>query len=325
MPSSILQNAVFSIQIGVEDAQSSDPRRVISAIRNLYAGILLLFKEKLRRMSPPGTNDILIKVDGKFTIDANGVITVTKNPTKPFTVDFKGISERLTQLDIAIDADQNGTSLHKQGRVAGLQNLRNDLEHYCSTVSVDVMKKALNDVFVVIRDFTKDHLGEEPIDLFDAECWDAIVANHEVYRKEKDECVATFASVSFVDDEVENALEEFRCQSCKSGLVEFRGNDRVECRSCGNESDMHEVIVDAIGEYFGAGDHASIVDGGEPNVQLCPECSEETFVIEFDRCLSCGESRSYSECIRCSADISLDEQDLDGLCGYCHHVMNKDD
>jgi hypothetical protein len=325
MPSTILQNAVFSIQIGVEDAQSSDPRRVVSAIRNLYAGILLLFKEKLRRLSPPGSDDILIKVDGKFTIDLNGIITVTQKPTKPFTVDFKGIGDRLTKLAVIIDADTSGLSLHKQGRVAALQNLRNDLEHYCSTVSVDVMKKALNDVFVVIRDFTKQHLGEEPIDLFDIECWDAIVANHEVYRKEKDECIDSFSSHSFTADEVEDALEEFKCQHCMSGLVECHNGDHVECRSCGKDSKLDAVIIDAIGKHFGRGDYQEYVNGGDSNVQRCPECSEEAYVMELDKCLSCGESRSYQECIRCSADISLDEQDLDGLCGYCYHMTSKED
>jgi len=49
----ILDNAVQSIQIGIEDYRSSDPRRLLSAIRNVQAGILLLCKEQLRRLSPP--------------------------------------------------------------------------------------------------------------------------------------------------------------------------------------------------------------------------------------------------------------------------------
>jgi hypothetical protein len=44
----ILENAVQSIQIGVEDYESDDPRRMLSAIRNVTAGILLLFKEKIK-------------------------------------------------------------------------------------------------------------------------------------------------------------------------------------------------------------------------------------------------------------------------------------
>lgn len=43
----ILTNAIQSIQIGVEDYRSDDRRRLLSAIRNVQAGILLLCKEKL--------------------------------------------------------------------------------------------------------------------------------------------------------------------------------------------------------------------------------------------------------------------------------------
>ena len=46
----ILKNAVDSISLGIEDYQlgigdceSSDPRRLVSCTRNLFAGIILLF------------------------------------------------------------------------------------------------------------------------------------------------------------------------------------------------------------------------------------------------------------------------------------------
>lgn len=48
---SILKNAVDSIALGLEDYETSiaeeDERRIISCTRNIYAGILLLFKHKL--------------------------------------------------------------------------------------------------------------------------------------------------------------------------------------------------------------------------------------------------------------------------------------
>jgi hypothetical protein len=48
----ILKNAVQSIQIGLEDYRDTDARRLLSAVRNFQAGILLLCKEQLRRLSP---------------------------------------------------------------------------------------------------------------------------------------------------------------------------------------------------------------------------------------------------------------------------------
>jgi len=56
---SILKNAIISIQLGIEDflKTEKDPRRALSAMRNLYAGVLLLFKEKLARLSPKEYGD----------------------------------------------------------------------------------------------------------------------------------------------------------------------------------------------------------------------------------------------------------------------------
>jgi hypothetical protein len=48
---SILQNAIDSIQVGVEDYNLEDDRRNASAIRNIFAGILLLYKERLCELS----------------------------------------------------------------------------------------------------------------------------------------------------------------------------------------------------------------------------------------------------------------------------------
>jgi hypothetical protein len=55
----LLENAVASIEMGVEDYQSLDERRVLSSLRNLYAGTLLLLKEMLSRESPDNSEILL--------------------------------------------------------------------------------------------------------------------------------------------------------------------------------------------------------------------------------------------------------------------------
>ena len=51
--SKILDNSIGAIDLGIEDFKLSekDPRRLQSAVRNLFAGILLLFKSKLAELS----------------------------------------------------------------------------------------------------------------------------------------------------------------------------------------------------------------------------------------------------------------------------------
>ena len=64
----ILKNAIDSICMGIEDYklgigdyEFSAPRRLVSCTRNLFAGIMLLFKHKLAKLSPPGSDGLLIK------------------------------------------------------------------------------------------------------------------------------------------------------------------------------------------------------------------------------------------------------------------------
>jgi len=57
---SLFDSAIQSIQIGIEDYEHNDPKRALSAVRNFYAGTLLLAKEVLVREVPKaGVMDIL--------------------------------------------------------------------------------------------------------------------------------------------------------------------------------------------------------------------------------------------------------------------------
>ena len=49
---SLFDNPIQSIQIGIEDYKHNDPKRALSAVRNFYAGTLLLAKEVLVRKAP---------------------------------------------------------------------------------------------------------------------------------------------------------------------------------------------------------------------------------------------------------------------------------
>jgi hypothetical protein len=45
----LLNNAVESIQVGIEDYEAGTPARLRSCVRSIHAGVLLLFKERLRQ------------------------------------------------------------------------------------------------------------------------------------------------------------------------------------------------------------------------------------------------------------------------------------
>ena len=96
---SLFENALHSIQIGVEDLAINDPRRVLSAVRNVQAGMLLLCKEKLRRLSPDGSSLLMQKLEPVLGLDGQ----VTLKGVGKNTVDVQGIKERFKSLGISFD------------------------------------------------------------------------------------------------------------------------------------------------------------------------------------------------------------------------------
>ena len=58
--SAMLQNALSAIRMGIEDYALDRPGRSLSAVRNFYAGVLLLAKEVLVRRAPLADSDAVI-------------------------------------------------------------------------------------------------------------------------------------------------------------------------------------------------------------------------------------------------------------------------
>jgi len=314
---SILQNAIDSIDLGIEDYNSEDPRRLVSCTRNIFAGILLLFKHKLATLSPPGSDEVLIKKMILPKVDKTGLLWQGKGSK---TVDVQQIRERLDSLGVAVD----------WSRVEKINKYRNDVEHYFSSLSHNAVQALIADSFIVIRDFVRLHLGEDPLTLLGSPTWATLTSVTEVYEREKHECIEHIEAVDWKYDCISYALVDYRCKECGSGLIDVTATDAdretadFTCRSCGNRLSFEEITPLAISEYYARENHYSIKDSGEPATIICPSCGEDTYILEDDICVLCEESVER-ECQRCGIDIPPEELDGDGYCGYCAHMMSKDD
>lgn len=149
----LLTNAVESVQVGVEDYQAGTRARLLSAVRNIYAGILLLYKEALLRRSPPGSNEALIKAKVEPQQGPGGAVHFVGVGKK--TVDVQQIRERFQSLGIATDWK----------RTDDITRLRNDIEHYYPTISQQALGSLVASALVLVRDFAEQELGEAPRDL----------------------------------------------------------------------------------------------------------------------------------------------------------------
>jgi len=314
---SILTNAIDSIALGIEDFNSSDERRLVSCTRNLFAGILLLFKHKLSELSPVDSDEALIKQRVVPVSSSNGVVWVGKGKK---TVDVQQIKERFQSLDINVE----------WSRVEKINKYRNDIEHYHSPLSHNSVRAIISDSFLLIRDFIRIHLKEDPLDLLGSDTWETLTEVAEVYEAEKQECISHMETIDWKYSPLFDALIDFRCDECGSGLVDAtnHSSDRwsasFSCRSCGATWDFEKIAELSINEYFGAENYLSVTDGGDPATIECPECGLNTYVLEENVCVICEKSVE-TECQRCHMAIPAEEIDGSGFCSWCSHMISKDD
>jgi hypothetical protein len=158
----MLANAVSSIRLGVEDFRpiSTDEARALSAIRNLSAGLLLMFKVKLQELSHPESDEAFLKQVVTPSLDANGQpIWVGKGQK---TVDVETIIQRLDGLGVT---DIDWRLLRK------LTQMRNDVEHYYSRLPTSGLAEAMAASFHLIQQFVPSYLGRTPGELLGEELW----------------------------------------------------------------------------------------------------------------------------------------------------------
>lgn len=320
----LLKNALDSIQLGLEDFASEDERRIISAARNLYAGVLLLCKEILRRLSPPGSNDILIRVKKRAVKNSDGTVKVIGDGQK--TIDHLGIEDAFKQLQLPVD-------LSKLKRLA---EIRNDIEHRHARVGSTLIQEAIADAMPIIRDAIVRELHEEPVALLGNQAWDALLDESRVYKKEQEDCETSFHQIDWGSVELTDAAKLFECPTCSSTLLRndnaaatSPGDLVLICSKCGEEADLEGAIEAALNESLRVDAHIAAMEGDDPVIDECPECFKRTYVFAEEKCLNpgCGFSLAGRKCELCSERLTLDDYRYGegGLCSYHAYVASKDD
>jgi hypothetical protein len=307
---SLFANAIESIQIGVEDLLKNDDRRVLSAVRNIHAGVLLLCKEKLRRLSP--ADELLLAQRFEPRRNAAGQISVVAVGN---TVGVEEIRRRFTAFGIKFDWK----------RFEAISDIRRNIEHFYFQGTRDRAREAVADALVLIRHLLVDTLHEDPLKTLGSECWSALLENADLFDAELGACRATMSSVVWQTEAASRAQDDLICPSCRSSLVRQRnpGNTKQSelvlcCSACGKMPELGPVLSLAFDETFGIESHVAVKDGGEPPIETCPECGEETYVVAETRCAACDfELPEDATCAVCGNGLSPEDYvEHDGLCSY---------
>jgi hypothetical protein len=321
MASQLFENAIASVRMGIEDFRQQDADRDISAVRNFYAGILLLAKEAIIRKAPHADPQLVI--GAKFTLVPDGVGGAAMEKVGHSTIDFQQIAERAKSFGVSLDANA----------LKNLNRIRNDLEHHYTSASSTAIREAISEGFPLVASLLRQ-LGEDPVDLL-GECWSFMLTTKEVYDQELQAAQATLANVKWHSVSLSHA--ELFCTACKSKLLaqedpdnEIQSHVEFRCMTCGCSPDLADVIESAISSVYAGEAYSRFKETFENGpIFNCPACERDTLIEDEGACANCEETLDYeSECIRCSAGIGIQDylDGLDsGLCSYCLNILSKDD
>lgn len=317
--SKLFENAISSIRMGIEDFSQQDADRDVSAVRNFYAGVLLLAKEALIRAAP-GADPMLV-IGAKMKPVPDGAGGLEMKQVGHGTVDFQQISDRAKDFGIALDSSA----------LKALNSIRNDMEHHYTAQTSNAIRAAIAKGFPVVASLLRQ-MEEVPVDLL-GDVWAKMLETKELYDQQLAEARATLIAVKWFSASINE--KSFKCDECQSELIEQVDPDnddqkdtQLRCKTCGVFNDIDEAVEKAVDRMYGAESYMRAKDAGEDGpIYTCPSCEYETVIEGEGACAACGDALDYSdECVRCGEGISirdyLDGMD-EGLCSYCSYVKEK--
>lgn len=326
------ENALTSIRLGVEDFErcrvpgdGGDPARALSAIRNLFAGVLLLFKYKIATcVEAPDDAEALIFNLPEVLPHPDGKGGIHWGPVGKFrntTIDVVTIRKRFETFEIDVDWDV----------IEKLQSCRNHLEHLHPAHTLGEVADFVAELFPVLQDFIQTELGETPADILGA-AWQTMLLHHNFFVDNTQRCADAWAEAG-VPEGMDTWLKACKCPQCASTLLApFQANldngDTVkhdddkftaECIACGHSLLIAPLMTDAIEKDHGYDPRS----GEEPTLERCDQCGRRAFIVPDQVCLWCAGELEYTECEDCEERLGQEDQDNSGRCSYHAYAYEK--
>ncbi|HCR3551193.1 TPA: hypothetical protein ON622_001116 [Morganella morganii] len=327
----LYDNAVVSIQLGIDDFELSknEPTRALSSVRNLFAGVLLLFKYKLAASvnDPEDAYELIFNPpqiipmpdgEGGFKWAPNGKFRNT-------TIDVQGIEERFESFNIEVDWDV----------IKKLQECRNHLEHLHPKHTNGELADFIAKLFPILSNFITNELNELPSDVLGVSTWDVMQKHKDYYNSMLGICKSEWSKIA-ITTELINLVSLCKCDMCGSLLIapdaESAKNQysitpgsfdfKYRCKNCGYSDAITPLLIEALRNDEIYNPHDGELDY---KYEQCNECGVEGFLISEQRCVWCEATLEYEECSVCGDALGQEEQGFNGLCSYHENVSNKDD
>lgn len=344
--SQLAKNAIESIRLGFEDYEmaSKDKGRIISSIRNMYAGILLLLKEELRCLSPKGSYDVLIQSEIELFYDSQLQQLICKGKNKSNgnigkTIDFNEMKYRFKIMGRPLSS----TLINL---ITEIKKERNNIEHYYSNETINTLQGLVAKSTLVINELFKNYLHEDPIMVL-GNTWKEMLevkTLHDELRKDYLTGLKKALHSSKDSRWFQLIRDYYACPECGIDIFEIeKGSSDIQftCKGCNTKQNIEDVkkafpesyckeLEYRMNREYGL-DSDDIELGVSERVLACPKCGKKTYLYlpdqDVSKCENCNFEYSYINCSMCST--TLESYELDdaennrGLCSYCLYKMHK--
>ncbi|KPX70308.1 MULTISPECIES: hypothetical protein [Pseudomonas syringae group] len=318
----ILKNAVISIQLGVEDFVTSRDKpeqaaRALSAARNIYAGVLLLFKYKIASLAatPEEAKALIYIPDAVLPhITGSGAIAWSPTPHPRNTINTNGIEARLKSLGI----------YHDWAALRPLRDCRNALEHLHPTHPVSGIQASIAALFPMLSKFITHELDELPGALL-GDAWHTMLDTHDFFKSCQAQIHQEWTDLQYPLAAIE-FMRDCRCRACYSSLLRPLQEDvdnavsidtsdfRLQCYACGQ---VEYVIPYLEGNFSDL--HEDPFNQSDPEIiQECRLCLVLMYLITDSSCHWCGQETQWPKCVTCEQPVPEHITNAGGrICDRC--------
>lgn len=344
--SQLAKNAIESIRLGFEDYEmaSKDKGRIISSIRNMYAGILLLLKEELRCLSPKGSDDVLIQSEIELFYDSQLQQLICKGKNKSNgnigkTIDFNEMKYRFQIMGCPLSS----TLINL---ITEIRKERNNIEHYYSNETINTLQGLVAKSTLVINELFNDYLHEDPVLVLD-DTWRGMLEVRDLHDELRKDYITSLKKILISTKKSKYfkiIRDYFTCPDCGADIFEVDdcgSKIQFTCKGCNTKYDfsivkkelyniLSQELENRMNREYGL-DSDEIELGVSERVLTCPKCGKKTYLYlpdqDVSKCENCDFEYSYINCSMCST--TLESYELDdaennrGLCSYCLYKMHK--
>ena len=297
--------------------------RKVAAIRNFYAGILLLCKHHLTRHAPPDNPRLLISSEIHFKKAETGKITLVPIGTR--TIGTQHIMQRLKTFEPNLD-----TTLLKN-----MQTLRNDIEHYFTSAPTAKLQEVFADVQVLVSDLLAR--SNRTHDLGPG--WAKLIEESDTYIARRRHCQRDLLKIKWRSADVREAISDLRyfeiceCGSCHIvrtyQSIVIQDDISLRCVACDSDVSIRSFIETLLDWIHGADNWEAAMAGGPYAVYACPQCQAGAYVLNEDQCAYCGYAEKDETCEHCGDSLGIihvaNGDSYQDDCAYYANQMAKKD